>query len=176
MKKWCSFEVLLRAIEWVAAVALLSLMVLVFVSVAMRFLFNSPIKDAFDLSRMFLGVAVFWGIAAACGRDEYIRGDLFFEGLSDRAKLLIDGIGRIGTLAFVLALAWKVTDKVLDVRRGGEVSSELQIAIWPFYLLMCLGAAMTLVTVVVRLIRIVQSGSLSGDPVDPSFKTSREAP
>lgn len=155
-------ERLSRPIETLAAGALMALMCLVFVSVVLRFFFNAPIKDAFDLSRMFLGVTVFWGIAAACGRDEYVRGDVLFDRMGPRTRLVVDLFGRVVVVGFAGVMAWQVIGKALDVRRGGEVTSELQLLIWPFVLVMGAGAALTLVVVLLHLVQALRADGREG--------------
>ena len=158
MAKQARLDRLLQPVEALAAVALMALMAVVFVSVSLRFFFNYIIPDQFDLSRMFLGIAVFWGIAAACSRDEYVRGDMFMEKLPPAARALIDWFGRLVILACLAVLLWKVWGKTLDVRRSGELTSELRIGIWPFYAVMCAGAVVAVAGVFASLVTTLSRG------------------
>lgn len=148
-------DAFLRRIELVASGALFALVVLVFVSVSLRYLWGAPLKDQFDLSRMLLGVAVFWGIAAAAASDEWVRGDVFWDRLSPAARKAIDVFGRLVVVVAFVVLAWQVGFKFIDVMRAGELTSELRWPIWPFYGVMCFGSALALVGCIVRLVRVV---------------------
>jgi len=134
-------RVLLRA-EWFASAALLALTLVVFVSVGLRWLAGAPLKDQFDLSRMFLGVAVFWGIAAAATADEHVRSDLLWDRAGPRLAKAIDLFGRSVVLLALGVLAWQVGFKFADVRASGELTSELRWPIWPFYGVMLVGSAL----------------------------------
>ena len=147
----------LRGIEYVASTALFALMLVVFVSVGLRFVFNSPLKDQFDLSRMFLGVAVFWGIAAACASDEYVRGDVLWDKLPPTARKGVDLFGRCVILLAVGVLSWQVLFKVTDVVKSGELTSELRVAIWPFYAVMFIGSLLAIIGVLARLGRALST-------------------
>ena len=118
------FERLLRPTERVAAAALGLLTCFVFVSVTTRYLFNWPVPDAFDFTRLLLCVAVFWGIASACGRDDWVRADVLWEFLGPRARLWIDRFGRALILLFFVVLCWKAFEKVWDVHGNGESTSD----------------------------------------------------
>jgi len=123
----------LAFVETVASLALLALMTLVCASITSRWLLNLPFSDWFDFSRLLLGIAVFWGIAAACARDDHIRGDLLWSHLSPRAQQWVDAFGRLLILVFVAALIWKLFQKTVDVRATGQETAELRLKIWPFY-------------------------------------------
>lgn len=124
---------LVRFIEAVTSIGLFALMSLVCISVSLRWLFNAPLPDWYAFSRLLLGIAVFWGIAAACARDDHIRGDLLWPHLSPRLKIWVDTFGRLVIFAFVVLLIWKVFDKTLDVRATNQETTELRLDIWPFY-------------------------------------------
>jgi TRAP-type C4-dicarboxylate transport system permease small subunit len=126
------FERLLRPTEWAAAAALAALTALVFVSVATRYLLNWPLPDAFDFTRLLLCVSVFWGIAAACGRDDWVRADVIWEFLGPGARRWIDRFARALVFAFFVVLCWKAFAKVLDVRGTGESTSDTRTLLWPF--------------------------------------------
>lgn len=151
-------ERVLKPVEALAALALIALMTVVFISVTLRFFFNFIIPDQFDLSRMFLGISVFWGIAAACSRDEYVRGDMFMEKLPPAASALIDWFGRLVIIACLAVLLWKVLGKTIDVRRAGELTSELRMPIWPFYAVMTVGAVVALVGVLATFVATLLKG------------------
>jgi hypothetical protein len=64
-----AFERMISRVAFVvdaaAAVFLAIITTLTFVAVLMRYVFNLPFPGSFDVSRLLLGVAIFWGIAAA---------------------------------------------------------------------------------------------------------------
>jgi TRAP-type C4-dicarboxylate transport system permease small subunit len=143
---------LLGVVETISAVALFALMALVCSSITSRYLFNYPFADWFDLSRLLLGIAVFWGIAAACGRDDHIRGDLVWDRLPERVRPWLDLLGRAMILIFVALLLWKFFGKFIDVRRTGQETAELRLPIWPFYAIAWLATPLAALALVAQVV------------------------
>ena len=52
----------------------------------LRAFFSMAIPDWFDLSRLMLGIAIFWGIATTSYRDEHIQVDFLWEWVGPRGK------------------------------------------------------------------------------------------
>ena len=82
-----------RFVSWVERIAgsfLLAVATLTFASVVLRYLFGAQIPDWFDFSKLLQGIAIFWGIACVCYRNEHILVDMVWEQSSDAGKRRID--------------------------------------------------------------------------------------
>jgi C4-dicarboxylate transporter DctQ subunit len=128
-----AFYRLAAGADLLSAFGLAALMLLMCSSILLRYLFNSPIPDTFNLSRLTLGIAVLWSVAAACARDDHIRNDLFHSALRPPIKTFIDSFAQLCVLVFAVVLAWRLWDKTWDVARTHQETSELRWPIWPFY-------------------------------------------
>jgi TRAP-type C4-dicarboxylate transport system permease small subunit len=168
-QRW--FEPIARPTEWAAAVALAALTTLVFLSVTIRYLFNWPLPDAFDFTRMLLCIAVFWGIAAASGRDDWVRADVLWEFMGPRTRAWVDRFGRLLILLFFLALCWKTLEKVIDVRRTGESTSDTRTLLWPFLAIAWSATILALAGIVAHAL-----ASLQRSAPPPSNRTEFEEP
>lgn len=144
-------ELMVTAVERIAAVAFAFVTLLTFVSAVLRYGFNYPIPDAFDITRMMLGVMVFWGLASVAWRDTHIRVDLFWEMAGPRLRRAMDLVAGALTTAALCALAWYMAAKVVDIHRSGEVTFDLRILIWPFYLAIWIGALASALMAVLRI-------------------------
>lgn len=154
IQRW--LERVLRPTEFAAASGLAALTTLVFVSVSLRYLFNWPVPDAYDFARMLMCIAVFWGIAAVCGRDDYVRGDVLWEFMGPRTRLWVDRFGRVFIVLFFVLLCWKAFEKVWDVRRTGESTSDTRTILWPFLALAWSATILALGAVVVHFAAALQ--------------------
>lgn len=143
-------------IEGISAIALAALTLLVCTSVTMRYLLNKPIPDTFDLSRLLLGIAVFWGIAAACVRDDHIRGDLLQNALRPPLKNIVNAFAQLLVLIFIGLLAWKLWDKTWDVARTRQETAELRWQIWPFYFAAWLALGLTIAGTLFQFVRALR--------------------
>ena len=58
----------------------------IFVSVLLRYLFNTSIPDSYDFGRLLLGILIFWGIAATSYRGGHITVDLVWAAAARAAN------------------------------------------------------------------------------------------
>jgi TRAP-type C4-dicarboxylate transport system permease small subunit len=135
---------------------------LTFVSVGLRYIFAWSIPDSYDLSRLFLGILIFWGIAVTGFRGEHITVDLVWGALPPRGRRVLDVLGTLFTLVCMLAFTWTMADKVLDERASGESTYDLHMPVWPYYLLAWIGLAAGTLLLLVRLVRQMRG------PLDPA--------
>ncbi len=154
---------LVRFVERWAAGFLLFITALTFVSVLLRYIFSAPIPDGYDVSRLMLGVAVFWGIAAAGYRDAHIQVDLVWSVAGRRGRWAIDLLAAGVSLAFLAAFAWMLVDKVLATIASGEQTFDLRLPIWPFYALASLGILLATALILGRLYRLAAHGAAERD-------------
>lgn len=141
---------------------------LTFVSVVLRYVFGWSIPDSYDLSRNFLGILIFWGIAVTSFRGDHITVDLFWAALPAAARHVLDICATIFTLFCMAVFAWAMFGKVMDVAGSGEATYDLRMPVWPFYGLAWLGLAGSMLLLLVRLVRQIRSPpAASAAPAPP---------
>lgn len=139
--------------EWVAGAFLAFVTALTFVSVVLRYIFAWSIPDSYDLSRNFLGILIFWGIAVTSFRGEHITVELLWNVFPPRGRWVLDLAATLFTLVCMGVFAWSMADKVLDTAASGETTYDLHLVVWPFYGLAWLGIAGAVLLLVVRFVR-----------------------
>lgn len=140
--------------ERAAGIFLAAIVALTFFSIMLRAFVNTAIPDWFDLSRLMLGVAIFWGIATTSYRDEHIQVDFFWEWVGPRGKWLIDLFATIVLFVFMAAFAWMLVYKVDSGFRSGEATFDVRIPIWPFHMVAALGIFLATLLIAIRLVRL----------------------
>lgn len=158
-----------RAVETVAALCLAVVTVVVFASALGRYLFAAPIPDAFDISRLLLGLAVAWGYAVLGFRGGHICVDLLVEALPRRPRQVVEIIAQAVLLVFTTALAWKVFGRVASAYASQEATFDLRIPTWPLIGGIWLGIAVAVLTTFVGLLRLLAGRRL--DELDPEEVT-----
>ena len=133
MKKHALLLNTANLIERIAAIAFAVITLLMFGSAVMRYTINAPIPDAFDFSRLLLGIAVFWGLASLAYRDEHIRMDMVWSLLGPRGQRILDVLSGIVIAGFLIALSWQMLSQVQSIQRAGDLTFETRVPIWPFY-------------------------------------------
>jgi TRAP-type transport system small permease protein len=144
---------LIAGAERLAGAFLAFVTALTFVSVVLRYVFAWSIPDAYDLSRNFLGIMIFWGIAITCFRGEHIGVDLLWGALPPRGKRALDLAASVFTLGCMAVFAWAMALKVMDEYATSEQTYDLHLPIWPFYGVAWIGIAASVPLMLLRLVR-----------------------
>ena len=156
-----------RIVEILAGLLLGFVTLLVVVSTAGRYLFTSPVPDAFDLSRLMIGACVMWGFASVGYRGGHIKVDLFAEMMPASWRRFVDTFAWLVLLFFVLLLTWKMFERVDSAQRSNELTFDLHIPVWPFMSLIWIGTAASVITILVRLFLVATGqGTLEHSETD----------
>lgn len=142
------------AVEKIAGIFLGVVAALTFASAVLRYGFATGIPDGFFLACMFQGIAIFWGIASTTYEGKHIAVDILWEASGPRARRVIDLAATLITGAFLVVFAWMLYFKVLSTYDSNQVSSELAVQIWPYYLLASLGIGCAAALALIRVWRV----------------------
>jgi TRAP-type C4-dicarboxylate transport system permease small subunit len=142
-------------VDGAAAIFLAVITALTFTAVMMRYVFNLPFPGSFDVSRLLLGVAIFWGIAAAAWRGEHIQVDILWQFMPVRVQRALDLFADIVFCVFVGGIAWMLYWQVWRVQASRQTTFELSIPIWPFHLVAWLGMAFCVLVLLSRILRAI---------------------
>jgi TRAP-type C4-dicarboxylate transport system permease small subunit len=135
--------------ETLAALMLLAVALLVSLNVGIRDLLDIQLPDWFDLSRMLLCIAMFWGVAIATYRGGHICVDVVWEHLGPHGRRWLDVAATVLVLILLGPLAWMVWGKVLTL--GSQATSDLRIPLVYFFSIAAAGATFAVVLGVLRL-------------------------
>jgi TRAP-type transport system small permease protein len=141
-------------VEKIAGSFLLAIAILTFGSVFLRYVFATQIPDWFDFSKLLQGIAIFWGIACICFRNEHIMVDLLWEKSNDNGKRRIDIAATVVLLIFLLLMAWMLGAKVWQSVQSTQATSDLRIPIGPFHVAAWLGVVAAVITTAMRLVNV----------------------
>lgn len=141
-----------RVLGFIAAMILLALMALTAVDVVSRYLFNWPLRGAFELTELGLLVLIFAGLPLASRRGEHVTLDFIDKALGERAAAVWRRIVEFVVGLIFAGLAWQVWIKAGKVSANGDVTDVLRLVVGPFVYLM---AAMVAITAIIHLVRAV---------------------
>jgi TRAP-type C4-dicarboxylate transport system permease small subunit len=142
-------------IEWIAAGFVGLVAVDIFVSVLLRYFFSYSIPDGYDFGRMFLGILIFWGIAATSYRGAHITVDLLWEVVGGRWKRIIDIFATLVLLLVVSVQTIMLFNKVVQTRAQHVLTYDLHLPTWPFFLVAWLGDVSAVLLIAVRTFRLI---------------------
>ncbi len=138
-----------------AAIFLIVITALTFTAVVMRYVLSMPFPGSFDVSRLLLGVAIFWGIAVGAYRREHISVDLLYHVMPVRAQRIMNLFGDILFAAFMGLFSWMLLRQVMSVQASGQTTFELGIPVWPFHAVAWLGILLCFLVLIARILRAV---------------------
>ncbi|MDO5659104.1 MAG: TRAP transporter small permease [Paracoccus sp. (in: a-proteobacteria)] len=142
-------------IETVAGLALAAVALLTFTAVVFRYGLARNLPDGFDFARYLQGIAIMWGLSVATWHRGHISVDLLWEVSPTPVRRVIDIFASILTAGFFGAFAWQMFLRLQAIMSSGQVTADLRLAIWPFYLAGVCGAMATALVAIVLVLRAI---------------------
>ncbi|WP_417680581.1 TRAP transporter small permease [Roseibium sp.] len=138
-----------RALSVLAALLLISMMVLTFVDVWGRYIFNSPVPGGFELTELMLATLIFAGLPLVTIGGEHITVDLIEFSVSPTLERVREGVVSLVCAFMTGVLSYQMWLKALEQLDYGDETAVLQIPVYPVTFFMCLTAALTCLVLVV---------------------------
>src|SRR3954468_24315927 len=159
-----------RVLGAAAAILLFCLMMLTTADVISRYIFNWPLRGAFELTELMLLTLIFAGLPLASRADEHVTLDFIDMALGDSGRLLLRRFVDLVCGLLFLGLAWRVWIKAGKIAGYGDTTEVLRLPVGPFVYFM---AVMVLATALVHLVRAGYPGAARGaEPFDPNKATT----
>jgi TRAP-type C4-dicarboxylate transport system permease small subunit len=143
------------SIEWIAAFFVGIVALNTFIAVFMRKFFAVTIPDYYNIGQFLLGILIFWGIAATSYRGSHITVDLVWANATPKYQRLIDVFATLVLLFVVTVQTYTLFDKVFDTYNSNLVTMDLQIPVWPFFLISWIGDVSAVLLIAVRTYRLI---------------------
>jgi len=125
------------AMNFVAAVAVLFLMMLGVVQVVMRmrWLFNAPIFGYIDMIELAMPILAVLGISYCQRHGVHIRMDILIQQLRGRVLWIVETFGSLVTLVIIVLLTRFSWVFFHDAYLSGDSTTDAQLLTWPSKLL-----------------------------------------
>lgn len=132
-----------RLLVVLSAIALMTLMMLITVSVFGRYFANTPVPDDLVLSEVLLVFVGFLPLAQVQANREHIFVSVFTDWMSNAAKVVFEMIGQIiGVVFFALVAAAVYTDFYAAWDSGAYYLGEFEVPEWPGKLVVVIGVGL----------------------------------
>jgi TRAP-type C4-dicarboxylate transport system permease small subunit len=141
------------ALGLAASALLFAMMCLTFVDVVARYVFNRPIRGAFEVTELLLLVLIFAGLPLVSHADEHVTMDFADHFLGPRARARLDRAVQALVAALMFFMAWQVSIRAARVSSYGDATDVLRILYGPFVYFM---AAMIALAGVIHLYKLLQ--------------------
>lgn len=128
-----------KALNYVAAAFLFSLMLLACAEVVMRKLFNSPIHGQADLVEIFIPTMGFFGLAYCQRMAGHVRMEIVINTLKGRAYWLFEFISNFATIIICALMMYGTYNHFLRAFELGDSTMDVELPVWPPKLVIFLG-------------------------------------
>lgn len=120
-----------RVLEGFVAVILFAMMVLVFVDVIARYLFNAPLAGGFELTELMMGALIFAALPLATLREEHIVIGLLDELPGEGAHRIRRALLNLVAAAALGVLASRLWAEAGKLAEWGDYTAYLNIPLAP---------------------------------------------
>jgi TRAP-type C4-dicarboxylate transport system permease small subunit len=117
------------------------MMTLTFVDVVARYVFNRPLRGAFEVTELLLVVLIFGGLPLVSHADEHVTMD-FIDKLLGRWRDLWQRAVQVLCAALMFLLTWLVWIKADRIQAYGDATDVLRIVYGPFVYFMAVMIAL----------------------------------
>ena len=158
-----------KILDIVPAVLLAIMALVTSISVVSRYLFNHPVPDEYELSRLLLSVVICWGIAMAFRGNHHIYLDLFWGRIGRLGRQILGRIGAFISLLIVSGYSYMLLQKALDTMHSNNRTIELGVPVWGFQAAAWLGTVAAAVVLLGQVLR--PSAFDAASEIDPPEST-----
>ncbi|HPU52562.1 MAG TPA: TRAP transporter small permease [Burkholderiaceae bacterium] len=152
-----------------ASALLLAMMLLTFADVLGRYVFNTPLRGAFEITELALLTLIFAGLPLVSRADEHVTMDFIDKILGPVARGLLRRFVHGLCGAIILGMAWLVWLKAGKIAAYGDTTDVLKIPVAPFVYFM---TVMVGVTGLIHLFKMFGPMSVADAPDFDPDKTS----
>jgi tripartite ATP-independent transporter DctM subunit len=119
--------------NYIGAASIFFMVGLTFIDVIMRYLFNSPISNAKEITEVTLVIAVFMSIAHTYAQKSHVSVDVVTGRLGAKGRLIMDFIIAVVGLAMFIIVIWQSIELTNQYFINGTIHGRvLLIPAWPF--------------------------------------------
>ena len=151
----------MRFLAIIGGATLLCLMLLTVYAVIMRYVFNAPVLWALDYGRVGLVIVTFAGPAHCGWTGGHIAVDFVGSFAPPAALRVSDTFIRLICAVLIGLMAWQGFEQGLDALEMGEGTNEVEIPLFPFFLVVAVGCASYSIVLVAQALRAAR-----GVPMD----------
>lgn len=136
-------KILDRLEEWIISLMLLAMTALTFLQVVMRYVFNSGLSWALELTTVFFAVMIFVGISYGVRVGSHIGVDALVKMLGPQPRRAVSILAVLLSLLYIALVLTGATTYVLKMKDVGIEFEDMPIQRWQVLAVMPLGFMLT---------------------------------
>jgi TRAP-type C4-dicarboxylate transport system permease small subunit len=145
-----------QKINWVAAAAVLAMMMLTTLDVVLRF-FKSSIPGTYEIIGLLGSLVTSFALGYTSVEKGHIAVEFLVSRFSPAAQALVAAVNAVFATVLFAFISWQSVIQGLNIMERGEVTLTVQISIFPFVFGIAAGTALLCLVLVVEFSRSVRS-------------------
>lgn len=142
----------LKLLRWLSMASLVVMMLITIVDVGMRFFLNELVLGSVELVQLALVAVVFLALPETFRRDQHITVDVLDQVAGPARVRLAKRVAGIVTAVLLLVLAWRTVPPALDTIRIGDLSSDLMMSLFWYWVPIVIGTAAAALAAILNLV------------------------
>ncbi len=133
--------------------ALFAMMGLTVVDVVGRYVFNSPILGAFELTSFLVSIMIYSFLGYAQSQKSHVTVDILVNAFPQKAQSIVKLFNYIVGLIIMILFSWKGIEKAIEAMETGDSPMNLPIPIYPFVFFLAFGCAIVCIEFIRDILR-----------------------
>jgi TRAP-type C4-dicarboxylate transport system permease small subunit len=130
---------LVALLKHIALWTLAMMMFLTFVSVLLRYVFNSPIPGVWELTEFMMAIVITFSLVYTAHQKAHIGVDLIINLFGINTRKLIECVTSLLSLCIFIFITWQTFVKISDDFHSSLTSPVLYIPVYPFVAIAAFG-------------------------------------
>ncbi|TFG93301.1 MAG: TRAP transporter small permease [Syntrophobacterales bacterium] len=147
------------AFTWLAAVAVLIMMLITCADVVLRF-FRHPIPGTYEIVGLMGAVGVSFALAHTTVKKGHIMVEFLTRRMPEKVQFFVAAGGEMISAVLFGILALQSTIYALDLKRTGEVSLTIEVPIYPFVFSIAIGCLLVCLVLLTDLYKSLKRATL----------------
>jgi TRAP-type transport system small permease protein len=150
-------------LAYVGAASLFAMMCLTTSDVVGRYIFNSPITGALEMTEFMVLILIFSFLAYTQSHKTHVTVDLLLAIFPEKIRQYIKIFNHFISLALMSLITWMGYQRAMELLEYGEASPNLGVPHYPFVFFLVLGCLVMCIEYIRNLIELLGSGKGDGE-------------
>ncbi len=133
--------------------ALFAMMCLTVIDVVGRYIFNSPILGAFELTSFLVSIMIYSFLGYAQSEKVHVTVDLLVNAFPNKAQTVVKLFNYVIGLFIMILFSWKGFEKAIEAMEAGDSPMNLPIPIYPFVFFLAFGCGIVCIEFIRDILR-----------------------
>lgn len=147
-------ELFSSTLAYLGAFSLFVMMCLTAADVLGRYIFNSPITGAFELTEFLVLILIFSFLANAQARKAHVTVDLILSRFPGSFRFYVELFNHAISLVLMALITWIGIERAFELKEVAEASPNLGIPAYPFAFFLVLGCTVMCIEYIRDLISV----------------------